>query len=138
VRLVDDLQAIAHQTGAHVHLVAHARKGESDDKPARLHDVKGTSEICDIAENALSVWKNKRKLEAQSSGDLKRDGEPDALLVIDSKRNGDSWTGSVKLWFDPASFQFLSEAHHLSTPWHDAGDDNPVEFWHGDRDPKIP
>lgn len=128
-KLVDDLQTIAHQTGVHLHLVAHARKGESDDKPARLHDVKGTSELCDMAENVLSVWKNKRKLDAQSNGNTKHDDEPDALLTIDSQRNGDGWTGSIRLWFHPGSFQFLGEAHHLPMSWHDAGgDDDKVEF----------
>lgn len=128
-KLVDDLQTIAHQTGAHLHLVAHARKGESDDKPARLHDVKGTSELCDMAENVLSVWKNKRKLDAQSNGNTKHDDEPDALLTVDSQRNGDGWTGSIRLWFHPASFQFLGEANHSPMPWHDAGGDNDeVEF----------
>ena len=107
-KLVDDLQTIAHQTGVHLHLVAHARKGESDDKPARLHDVKGTSEICDMAENVLSVWKNKRKLDAQSKGNTKHDDEPDALLTVDSQRNGDGWTGAISLWFDRRSFQFLA------------------------------
>lgn len=128
-KLVDDLQTIAHQTGVHLHLVAHARKGESDDKPARLHDVKGTSELCDMAENVLSVWKNKRKLDAQSKGINKHNDEPDALLTIDSQRNGDGWTGSIQLWFDPKSFQFLGEANHSPMPWQDAGtDDDTVEF----------
>lgn len=128
-RLVDDLQTISHQAGVHMHLVAHARKGESDDKPARLHDVKGTSELCDMAENVLSVWKNKRKLDAQSNGNAKHDDEPDALLTIDSQRNGDGWTGSIRLWFHPASFQFLGEANHPPMLWHDAGsDDDEVEF----------
>jgi len=91
--------------------------------------VKGTSELCDMAENVLSVWKNKRKLDAQSSGNTKHDDEPDALLTIDSQRNGDGWTGSIRLWFHPASFQFLGEAHHHPMPWHDASaDDDPVEF----------
>lgn len=123
-RLVDDLQTIAHQTGVHLHLVAHARKGESDEKPARLHDVKGTSELCDMAENVLSVWKNKKKLDAQSNGNRKHDDEPDALLTIDSQRNGDGWTGSIRLWFHLASFQFLGEAHHQPVPWHDIGSDD--------------
>lgn len=128
-KLVDDLQTIAHQTGVHLHLVAHARKGESDDKPARLHDVKGTSELCDMAENVLSVWKNKKKLDAQSRGDRKHADEPDALLTIDSQRNGDGWTGSIPLWFHPASFQFLGETNHPPMPWHDIGSDNDtVEF----------
>jgi len=128
-KLVDDLQTIAHQTGVHLHLVAHARKGESDDKPARLHDVKGASELCDMAENVLSVWKNKRKLDAQSNGSTKHDDEPDALLTIDSQRNGDGWTGSIRLWFHPPSFRFLGEPNHNPVPWQDAGtDDDPVEF----------
>lgn len=128
-RFVDDLQSIAHQSTAHVHLVAHARKGESDDKPARLHDVKGTSEICDVAENVISIWKNKKKFDAQSRGDNRLDGDPDALFLVDSQRNGEGWTGTIKLWFDPRSLQFLGEKHHKPMPWQDAGtDDDTVEF----------
>lgn len=128
-KLVDDLQTISHQSGAHLHLVAHARKGESDDKPARLHDVKGTSELCDMAENVLSVWKNKRKLDAQSKGNNKFDDEPDALLTVDSQRNGDGWTGAIQLWFHAPSFQFLGERNHSPAEWHDtASNDELVEL----------
>jgi twinkle protein len=106
-KLVDDLQNVAHQNLTHLHLVAHARKAESDDKPPRLLDVKGTSELCDMAENVLSVWKNKRKLNAQSLGSDKHDDEPDGVLTVDSQRNGDGWTGAFNLWFDRRSFQFV-------------------------------
>ena len=116
-KLVDDLQSIAHQSDIHLHLIAHARKGESDDKPARLHDVKGASELADMAENVLSVWKNKRKLDALSRGDHKHDSDPDALLVVDSQRNGEGWTGSFSLWYDQPSFQFLGEPNHRPAPW---------------------
>jgi len=123
-KFVDDLQTIAHQSGIHIHLVAHARKGESDEKPARLHDVKGTSELCDMAENVISVWKNKRKLDAQSKGITSHDDEPDGLLTVDSQRNGDGWTGSIQLWFHPQSFQFLGERGHSPVSWHElSGDD---------------
>jgi twinkle protein len=125
-KLVDDLQAIAHQSGVHIHLVAHARKGESDDKPARLHDVKGTSELCDMAENVLSVWKNKKKLDAQSKGITNHDHEPDGLLTVDSQRNGDGWTGSMQLWFHPKSFQFLGERCHSPMCWSDMISDSDV------------
>lgn len=99
----DALQTFAHDSGVHVHLVAHARKGSSDtkdNKPAEGHDVKGTSEICDMAENVFSVWKNKKKLHALSVGDRSKDDEPDALLLVDAQRNGD-WTGTLKLRFNP-------------------------------------
>jgi twinkle protein len=116
-QFVDDLQTIAHQNGVHLHLVAHARKGESDDKPPRLHDVKGASELCDMAENVLSVWKNKRKLDAQSRGDKSLDDQPDARLTVDSQRNGDGWVGSIGLWFHAPSFQFLGQANHPTMAW---------------------
>lgn len=109
-KFVDDLQTIAHGEDVHVHLVAHARKGENDDKPPRLHDVKGTSELCDMAENVLSVWKNKKKLDAQSQGKTNKDEESDAILTIDSQRNGDGWTGGIPLWFHRPAFQFISGA----------------------------
>lgn len=118
-KFVDDLQTIAHQAGIHLHLVAHARKSENDDKPARLHDVKGTSELCDMAENVLSVWKNKRKLEAQSRGDKSKDADPDALLIVDSQRNGEGWTGAIQLWFHQASFQFLGDRFAEPRAWLD-------------------
>jgi twinkle protein len=104
---VDKLQSVAHQVGPHIHLVAHARKGSSDDAPAGLHDVKGTSEIADMAENVFSVWRNKPKHKAMSSGDQSKAHEPDAILVCESQRNGSGWNGSLQFWFDPQSCQYL-------------------------------
>ena len=59
---VDKLQSVAHQCGPHIHLVAHARKGSSDDAPPGLHDVKGTSEIGDMAENVFTVNERPRQV----------------------------------------------------------------------------
>ena len=107
---VDALQSVAHQAGPHIHLVAHARKGHSDDSPAGLHDVKGTSEIGDMAENVFSVWRNKPKHKAMSAGDMSKHDEPDALLICESQRNGSGWNGSLQFWFDPHSMQYLEHA----------------------------
>lgn len=104
---VDKLQSVAHQCGPHIHLVAHARKGASDDSPAGLHDVKGTSEIGDMAENVFSVWRNKPKHKAMSAGDQSKASEPDALLVCEAQRNGSGWNGSLQFWFDPQSCQYI-------------------------------
>ena len=104
---VDQLQSVAHQSGPHIHLVAHARKGHSDDAPAGLHDVKGTSEIGDMAENVFSVWRNKGKQKSMSTGDMARANEPDALLVCEAQRNGSGWNGSLQFWFDQQSMQYL-------------------------------
>lgn len=101
--LVDQLQSIAHKYPLHMHLVAHARKDKDDEKPARLHDIKGASEIADMAENVLSVWRNKRKEKDKS----RYQDEPDATLTIEAQRNADGWIGMVPLFFDPDVMLFF-------------------------------
>jgi len=104
---VDQLQTIAHSYGIHMHLVAHAKKSDNEGSPPKMHDVKGTSEIVDMVENVVIVWKNKGKLDARSQGDDNKNAEPDALMVVDSQRNGEGWTGTFQYWFDGASMQYL-------------------------------
>jgi twinkle protein len=102
-QFVDRLQSFAHDTGAHVHLVAHARKGMDDSRPAGLHDIKGTSEIGDMAENVVSVWMNKKKAKAEDKSAF--ECEPDCRVTIEAQRNH-SWMGSIPLDFHPSA-QFL-------------------------------
>lgn len=102
-QLVDQLQSVAHQNPVHVHLVAHARKGDSDDKPARLHDIKGASEIADLAENVVSVWRNKPKEQKRSKNS---EGEPDALFIIEAQRNCGGWIGATQLWYERDSMLY--------------------------------
>jgi len=126
---VDKLQSVAHQSGPHIHLVAHARKGSSDDQPAGIHDVKGTSEIGDMAENVFSVWRNKPKHKAMSTGDNSKADEPDALLICEAQRNGSGWNGSLQFWFDANSGQFLETAHDNPRSYQPAGESvEVVEF----------
>lgn len=101
-QFVDRIQSVAHAHPVHIHLVAHARKTNDDSKPPRLHDIKGASEIADMAENVIVVWRNKEK---EKSPDQKHD-EPDASLTIEAQRNGDGWIGSVNLMHDPDSQLF--------------------------------
>jgi len=103
-RLVDTVQQIAHKTKVHIHLVAHARKGSDDGKIGGLHDVKGASEIADMAENVIIIWRNKQK----ELGGGKLD-EPDCIVKIEAQRNGDGWIGALPLWFDKSHFTFQGE-----------------------------
>lgn len=104
-RLVDQIQTVAHQNDVHIHLVAHARKGQSDDRPAKLHDIKGASEIADLAENVVSVWRNKPKEQKASRGDHDP-ADPDALFVVEAQRNCGGWVGTVPLWFQRSAMIF--------------------------------
>lgn len=99
---VDKLQSVAHANPLHIHLVAHARKANDDSRPPRLHDIKGASEIADMAENVLAVWRNKAK-EKDPHG---KADEPDASLTVEAQRNADGWIGAVQLLHDPDSMLF--------------------------------
>jgi twinkle protein len=115
---VDSLHSVAKDTGLHIHLVAHMRKGESEHKAPDKMDVKGASEIADIADNVIIVWKNKPKHDAleraQSIKEIdKREpavaaekGKPDAFVRVTKQRHFE-WEGSLAFWFESNSQQFL-------------------------------
>lgn len=103
-QFVDRLQNIAHITDVHIHLVAHARKGRDDHAIGSLHDIKGTSEIADMAENVIFVWRNKNK-ELHPKDESKRK-EPDAIIKVEAQRNGEGWIGEVNLTFDKLTMKF--------------------------------
>lgn len=106
-QFVDKVQTVAHAYPLHIHLVAHARKGNDDGKPPRLHDIKGASEIADMAENVLTVWRNKEKEKDPS----KKDGDPDAVLTVEAQRNGDGWIGATNLMFDRETMTFYEPGY---------------------------
>lgn len=99
---VDALTALAKDTGMHIHLVAHSKKGVNEYGQPGKFDVKGTSEITDLADNVLMVWRNKAKEESPSE----HAPEPDALLTVNKQRHGE-WEGKVGLWFNKPSMTYL-------------------------------
>jgi twinkle protein len=101
-RFVDTLQQIAHRNKVHIHLVAHARKAGNDHQIGSIHDIKGTSEIGDMVENVLIVWRNKPK-EFDPSG---KEQEPDCILKVEAQRNADGWIGTLPLFFRKEFFTF--------------------------------
>lgn len=106
-KLVDAVQTVAHQNEVHIHIVAHARKGSSDDKPAKLHDIKGASEIADLAENVVSVWRNKPKEQAISMGAQDQGEAPDALFVVEAQRNCGGWVGTTQLFYERSAMIYF-------------------------------
>lgn len=96
---VDELCSIARDTGVHIHLVHHSRKGKDEYAIPNKHDMKGSSSIIDQVDNLIIVWRNKKKEEDAQRGIQSCD--PDALLSVEKQRNGE-WEGRIKLWFDGA------------------------------------
>lgn len=97
---VKKLMAFKAEHDCHIHLVAHARKGQDESKAPRKMDVKGSGNIVNQSDNVFSVWRNKAKEENGGS-----DHDPDAILYVDKQRNGE-WEGSVPLWYDRVSLAY--------------------------------
>jgi twinkle protein len=119
----------------HVHLVAHAKKGERDRGAPGIEDIKGAMELGANAFNIVSVWRN-RKFEDEiakheASGDPEgaarlRRSRPGVVLNVAKQRNGD-FEGKIGLWFDQRTYRYRSSADdatwtrtYLPDGWNDA------------------
>lgn len=96
----------------HVHLVAHARKGERGQGAPETEDIKGAMEIGANAFNILTVWRNRRHEEqlqaATTEADrLELDQKPGVILNVAKQRNGD-FEGKIGLWFSQDTYQYRS------------------------------
>jgi twinkle protein len=113
---------------AHLHLVAHSKKGDRDRGSPDTGDIKGAMEIGANAFNIISVWRN-RKIEDEiraaealvKMGDATAQQTLDALLQkpgvvanVAKQRNGD-FEGKIGLWFDQETYQYRS-AHDRAEP----------------------
>ena len=103
---VDELTAIARDHDMHIHLVHHIRKPSDESHKPNKYDYKGSGSITDQVDNVISVWRNKPKERKIEEGKTVEATEPDALLICDKQRNGE-WEGSIGLWFDRGSQQYL-------------------------------
>lgn len=119
---VEELTDFARDTQSHVLLVAHMRKGESEDKPAGKMAVKGSGGITDMADTVVEVWRNKPreravKLARESKEPVaeKYATQADTLLLV-SKQRATGKEPVINLWFDQASTQFLSSSEHSPRP----------------------
>lgn len=102
---VDQLTACARDFGIHIHLVAHLKKGEGDERMPTRMDISGTGAISDLVDNVILVWRNKKKERDRDGGKTVSETDPDAVLIVDKQRNGE-WEGRVKLWYERSSMRF--------------------------------
>jgi twinkle protein len=123
-RFLDALNDFVNETNSHVHLVAHARKGENELTPPGKMDIKGSGDIGDLASNIWSVWRNRckeedlAKIEAGEPTRLSRadiEKMPDALLQCFKARDDSNEEGKIALYFHKWSLQY--HPHHDTPPF---------------------
>jgi twinkle protein len=73
-------------------------------------DIKGAGGISDLIDNAIIVWRNKRKeMSTQSKlPDPKLLEQPDCKLIVCKQRNG-QWEGAIDLWYHPHSMSYSED-----------------------------
>lgn len=105
-RFVDEVTAIARDTGMHIHIIHHTKKLSEESKLPDKMDVKGSGSITDQVDNLLLVWRNKPKEREREAGKATKDSEADAMLICEKQRNGE-WEGRLSLWFRKDSQQYV-------------------------------
>ena len=121
-KFVEELTDFARTTGTHVMVVAHMKKGETEDKPAGKFNVKGSGGITDMADTLVEIWRNKPReraiTAAKESGTLLdghfADQADTRLLVLKQRATGIE--PIINLWFDFPTTQFLSSREHNPRP----------------------
>jgi len=114
-RVADWLQGFAQKYNAHVHLVAHPRKGMDEYQIPGKMDVRGTGSITDMADNVFTVWRNKAKadeLEKWEAGETTKKSITDihamydAVLYCSKSRDEPEAEGKYGLYFNRGTLQY--------------------------------
>lgn len=118
---VDEITAIARDTGLHIHLVHHIKKPPDESTMPTKYDAKGSGSITDQVDNVFMMWRNKPKESVQdradrgeslSANDEQKLSAPDAILACDKQRNGE-WEGKVALWFHRGAQQYCADPKRI-------------------------
>jgi twinkle protein len=108
-RFIEQLCDFKNEFNVHVHLVAHARKGQDESRAPGKMDIRGGGALTDLPDNVFSVWRNKAKeLKSEESGSGDRDAELQCL-----KQRATGVEPLMRLWFDVNCLQFKQ-----SPNWH--------------------
>lgn len=107
---VNSLCTVAKDTGVHIHLVLHVKKGESEHKIPGKFDIKGSGAVADLVDNIWIVWRNKAKEAKMQEGNHEDADQPDCILNLEKQRHGER-EGSFHFWFHPDSMQYMESRH---------------------------
>lgn len=106
----------AKQLNIHIHIIHHIRKMEDEFKVPGKFDVRGGAEIIDYVDQAIIVYRNKKKERDVASYRFKGQDIPEDVLnasdaVLNVAKNREDFEGRIHLWFDPASLQYVGDSH---------------------------
>lgn len=102
---------LAKECGIHIHVVHHIKKLENEYQVPGKFDIKGGGEIVDYVDQAIIVYRNKKKEESVARSTFKGEDVPDDVkkmsdALLNVVKNRDDFEGRIHLWYDPHSLQY--------------------------------
>lgn len=123
------LHSFAQEHNIHLHLVAHPRKGADDTHAPGLMDVHGGQSVIAQPDNAITVYRNKRKERDRADGKMQDHAAnitPDTLAFINKQRLT-GVEGVAKLWIKTKYFRFTTHFGEGEPEYADFGIIQPKE-----------
>lgn len=112
-RFIEALCDFKNEFNVHVHLVAHARKGQDESRAPGKMDIRGGAALSDLPDNVFSVWRNKAK---EAKGEQAGEGNPDSEISC-LKQRATGVEPVMRLWFDNTCLQFKQSPHWHPKPY---------------------
>jgi twinkle protein len=102
------LAVAARDLGIHIFLVAHSRKTADESGSPSKFDVAGSANITNLADNSISVHRNKKKEIAIRNGEETDDvlSQPDCVVYLNKQRHGNGTETRWGFWFDARTFRY--------------------------------
>ena len=117
-QFLNQLCVCARDIGVHIFLVAHSRKTVDEKGLPSKFDVMGSSDITNLADNCLTVFRNKQKekdMTDEGANTMEISKQYDCFVQVSKQRHGTGWEGSVGLYFDNKSFRYGERQFGIQT-----------------------
>ena len=103
------LAVAARDLGIHIFLVAHSRKTADEGGSPSKFDVAGSANITNLADNSISVHRNKKKEIAIMNGEETEEilKQFDCTVYLNKQRHGSGTETRWGFYFDPRTFRYL-------------------------------
>tara|TARA_R110000787_G_scaffold30289_3_gene81399 strand:+ start:688 stop:1653 length:966 start_codon:yes stop_codon:yes gene_type:complete len=109
-KFINQLCVASRDLNIKIFLVCHSRKTFNEHGEPSKFDVLGSSNITNLADNCITVFRNKAKEEILNSEDHDKKEEAvnwhDAKIYINKQRHGNGFEGNFGLYFDKHTFRF--------------------------------
>jgi twinkle protein len=110
-KFVDQLTSLCRKYPIHIFLVAHTRKLRDAYEHPSKNDVHGSNHIVNLADNLLTVWRNKMKekqMEDNKLSDEQIRNIPDAKVFVQKQRNyiGDNGEPTFNFYYDRKGMRY--------------------------------